>query len=252
MLASSITQRLLDPIPTTRRVGWVATVAMGLVALSTTPAQAADIRFAGVLPHGQVMEKPVESLLERRYRHVVRQQFDFSCGAAALATLLKHAYGLNLDEATVLAGMWGVSDPEQVRTRGFSLLEMKHYLEKLGYRGRGYEIDLSRLGRINVPTIVLMDVNGYQHFVVLKTVSDGWVHVADPALGNKRYSVDEFIETWPSRTVFAVIGPGFDRQTVLLDRTDIPSSGALHRRSGSGAIPTADLLDFGFTHADLF
>lgn len=250
MLASSITQRSLGPIPTGFRFGWVAIMAMGLTAMSASPAQGAEIRFAGILPHGQVMEKPVESLLERRYRHVVRQQFDFSCGAAALATLLKHAYGLNLDEATVLAGMWGVSDPEQVRTRGFSLLEMKHYLEKLGYRGRGYEIDLSRLGRINVPTIVLMDVNGYQHFVVLKTAGDGFVHVADPALGNKRYTTEEFIEAWPSQTVFAVIGPGFDRQTVLLERTNIPSSGDLHRRSGQ--IPKADLLDFGFQHADLF
>ncbi len=240
------------------QVGFATRFAFGaLLAMTATAAslplsqaRAADIRFAGILPHGQVMQKPVESLLERRYRHVVRQQFDFSCGAAALATLLKHAYGLNLDEATVLAGMWGVSDPEQVRTRGFSLLEMKQYLERLGYRGRGYEIDLNRLGRINVPTIVLMDVNGYQHFVVLKTAADGYVHVADPALGNKRYTTEEFIEAWPSQTVFAVIGPGFDRQTVLLERTNIPSSGDLHRRSGE--VPTADLLDFGFQHADLF
>lgn len=239
-----------SPIRRVRASGWTLALVGVIATIIAAPVQAAEVRFAGVLPHGQVVEKPVESLLERRYRHVVRQQFDFSCGAAALATLLKHAYGLNLDEATVLAGMWGVSDPEQVRTRGFSLLEMKHYLERLGYRGRGYEIDLSRLGRINVPTIVLMDVNGYQHFVVLKTAGDGYVHVADPALGNKRYSTEEFIAAWPSQTVFAVIGPGFDRKTVLLEGTNIPSSGALHRRSGR--IPTADLLDFGFQHADLF
>ena len=238
-----------------QRRSWQRTVvAAGLVAglglVWGGSADASNVRFAGVLPHGQVVDKPVESMLERRYRNVVRQQYDFSCGAAALATLLRYAYGLRLDEATVLAGLWGVSDPELVRTRGFSLLEMKEYLARLGYRGRGYEIDLSRLGRIHVPTIVLMDINGYQHFVVLKTVADGYVHVADPALGNRRYRVEEFIESWPSRTVFAVIGPGFDRQTVLLEDTGIPSSRALHRRSGE--VPTAELLDFGFKHADLF
>lgn len=235
----------------TRRVAVLGVLLAGLgMTWSGGGAMAADVRFAGVLPHGQVIDKPVESMLERRYRNVVRQQFDFSCGAAALATLLRYAYGLRLDEATVLAGMWGVSDPELVRTRGFSLLEMKEYLAHLGYRGRGYEIDLSRLGRINVPTIVLMDINGYQHFVVLKTVDEVYVHVADPALGNRRYTRQAFIDSWPSRTVFAVIGPGFDRQTVLLEHTDVPSSGALHRRSGE--IPTAELLDFGFKHADLF
>lgn len=233
-----------------RRGVLVAGLAAWCVLAWSGGAAAANVRFAGILPHGQIIDKPVESMLEHRYRNVVRQQFDFSCGAAALATLLRYAYGLRLDEATVLAGMWGVSDPELVRTRGFSLLEMKHYLARLGYRGRGYEIDLERLGRINVPTIVLMDINGYQHFVVLKTVGDGYVHVADPALGNRRYPVEEFIESWPSRTVFAVIGPGFDRRTVLLDDTDIPSSRELHRRSGE--VPTAELLDFGFKHADLF
>ena len=241
-------------IPTRRCARRSTGAILGLVAALGlcwgSGASAADIRFGGVLPHGQLVNKPVESMLERRYRHVVRQQYDFSCGAAALATLLRYAYGLRLDEATVLAGLWGVADPELVQTRGFSLLEMKRYLERLGYRGRGYEIDLSRLERINVPTIVLMDIDGYQHFVVLKTVGDGYAHVADPALGNRRYPLDEFIDSWPSRTVFAVIGPGFDRQTVLLEHTDIPSSGKLHRRSGE--IPTAELLDFGFKHADLF
>ncbi|MDG4868142.1 C39 family peptidase [Guyparkeria sp. 1SP6A2] len=231
---------------TVMSMGWIAAITLGLPAAG----QAANIQFAGILPHGQVMEKPVVSMLEHRYKNVVRQQFDFSCGAAALATLLRYAYGLRLDEATVLAGMWGISDPELVRTRGFSLLEMKEYLAQLGYRGRGYQIDLRRLKTINVPTIVLMDVNGYQHFVVLKHARDGYVHVADPALGNRRYPLEEFLETWPSRTVFAVIGPGFDRQTVLLESTDIPSSYALHRRSGQ--VPTAELFEFGFTHADMF
>lgn len=250
MRASSITSSIPVPARTHCASGWLLALTGCMTAMAALPVQAANVQFAGILPHGQVMEKPVESMLERRYRNVVRQQFDFSCGAAALATLLKHAYGLNLDEATVLAGMWGVSDHEQVRTRGFSLLEMKHYLDRLGYRGRGYEIDLARLGRISVPTIVLMDVNGYQHFVVLKSARDGYVHVADPALGNRRYTTEEFIEAWPSQTVFAVIGPGFDRQTVLLEGSNIPSSGDLHERSGR--VPTSDLLDFGFKHADLF
>jgi hypothetical protein len=37
---------------------------------------------------------------------------------------------------------------------------------------------------------------------------------------------------------------------VLLDPTDIPSAKSLQQRSGS--VPKAELLDFGFTHADLF
>ncbi|ANJ66942.1 peptidase [Halothiobacillus diazotrophicus] len=214
------------------------------------PARAAEIRFGDILPNGAILTKPVISMQERRYLNVVRQQYDFSCGAAALATILRYAYGLRLGEETVLSGMLGVANPELVRTRGFSLLDMKEYLAELGYRGRGYRIDLARLESIHVPTIVLMNVNGYNHFVVLKSVSDGYVHIADPALGNRRYPLAKFLETWPSRTIFAVIGPGFDRHTALLDATDIPSAKNLQERSGG--VPKAELLDFGFTHADLF
>lgn len=213
-------------------------------------AQAAEVRFGDILPSGAILTKPVISMQERRYLNVVRQQYDFSCGAAALATILRYGYGVRIGEDTVLSGMMGVANPELVRTRGFSLLDMKQYLAELGYRGRGYRIDLERLGSIHVPTIVLMNVNGYNHFVVLKSVSDGYVHIADPALGNRRYPLAKFLASWPSRTIFAVIGPGFDRQTALLDRTDIPSAKYLQERSGG--VPKAELLDFGFTHADLF
>ncbi|MFO7582943.1 C39 family peptidase [Guyparkeria sp.] len=234
----------------TCRYGPALSLVTALLFLATGPTWGATVKFGAILPHGQMMDKPVISMQERRYQNLVRQKYDFSCGAASLATLLRYAYGLQLDEEIVLAGLMGVADQEQVRARGFSLLEMKLYLEQLGYRGRGYRIDLERLETINVPTIVLMDVNGYHHFVVLRHARDGYVHVADPALGNRRYSFEEFIESWPSQTVFAVIGPGFDRHTVLLESTDIPSSGELHRRSGE--VPTAELLDFGFKHADLF
>ncbi|RYF14189.1 MAG: peptidase C39, partial [Oxalobacteraceae bacterium] len=35
---------------------------------------------------------PVTSLIGRRFETVVRQQYDFSCGSAALATLLRYHY----------------------------------------------------------------------------------------------------------------------------------------------------------------
>ena len=232
---------------------WAALLLGGVLVLYAAfeaNARAAEVRFGGILPSGAVLTKPVISMQEKRYQHIVRQRYDFSCGSAALATLLRYAYGLKIGEDTVLAGMMGVAEPKVVRERGFSLLDMKHYLAELGYRGRGYRIDLRRLGSINVPTIVLMDVNGYKHFVVLKNASDGYVHIADPALGNRRYPLATFLKNWPSRTIFAVIGPGFDRHTALLDSTDVPSARRLHQRSG--IVPKAEMLDFGFTHADLF
>lgn len=225
--------------------------AMMIAALAATPmVPAAEVMFSGVLPHGAMYTRPVESMREARFRHLVRQRTDYSCGAAALATILRHAYRLDADEDTVIEGMMGVSDPELVYARGFSLLDIKRYVESLGLRGRGYRVDAGRLRSLRVPGIVLMDVAGFRHFVVLKQVHGDMVELGDPMLGNRSVPIAEFMQSWPSRAVFIVIGSDFDRNTALLDAPARPSAKALHARQGP--LTDAELLDFGFTHADLF
>jgi predicted double-glycine peptidase len=212
-------------------------------------AQAGDVRFAGVLPDGAVYTARVTSMREGRFRHMVRQHTDYSCGAAALATILRYAYHLDVDEDTVIEGMLGVSDPDLVKQRGFSLLDIKHYVELLGLRGRGYRVTEERLRTLRVPALVLMNVNGFRHFAVLKQVRHDEAELADPMLGNRRMKLDDFLQSWPSHAVFVVIGSDFDRNTVLLQTDDRPSARGLYARQNP--ITDAELLDFGFTHADL-
>ncbi|MNV67391.1 hypothetical protein D3C71_1601930 [compost metagenome] len=50
--------------------------------------------------------------------------------------------------------------------------------------------------------------------------------------------------------MFVVIGSDFDRNTVLLQPGERPSARSLYARQGP--ITDAELVDFGFTHADLF
>jgi len=221
-----------------------------LCAVPAMPARAADVAFSGVLPNGALYYTPVESMRESRYRNLVRQQTDYSCGAASLATILKYAYHLDADENTVIEGMLALSDAGVVKERGFSLLDIKRYVESMGMRGRGYRVDEARLRSLRVPSLVLMDVNGFRHFVVLKQVRGDLVEIGDPILGNRVIPLPEFLEAWPSRAVFVVIGTDFDRNTVLLQPSTRPSARALYARQGP--ITDAELLDFGFTHADLF
>jgi predicted double-glycine peptidase len=225
-------------------------ILVGLCAATGGKAQAGNVRFAGVLPNGALYSGPVESMHEGRYRNMVRQHTDYSCGAAALATILRYAYHLNVDETQVIQGMMGVADAELVRQRGFSMLDIKHYVESLGMRGRGYRVDEERLRTLRVPGLVLMDVRGFRHFVVLKQVRGDIVELADPMLGNRQMALAEFIKAWPSHAVFVVIGNDFDRNTALLQPTRQPSARALFARQGP--ITDAELIDFGFTHADLF
>lgn len=199
---------------------------------------------------GMRMSKQVVSMEESRYQHVVRQHTDYSCGAASLATILKYGYGMDVDEASVMQGLLNVSDRQIVMSKGFSLLDLKNYAEQLGFRARGYRVTLDRLRQIRVPTIVMLDLGGYKHFVVLKRLVDGKAYIADPALGNKVLTVDEFTEAWATRTVFAVIGSGFKRDTALLELNESPT--ARHWLATNGPLTDSELLEFGFGYADLF
>jgi len=216
----------------------------------TMTVSGADIGFVGVIPGGGFINKPVVSMAEARYQYVVRQKTDFSCGAASLATILKYAYGMDVDEITVMQGLLQISDPKIVMQKGFSLLDLKRYAESLGLRARGYRVTLERLRMIRVPTIIMLDLDGYKHFVVLKRLVGEQVFIADPALGNKVLPLDKFMDSWSMQTVFAVIGSGFKRDTKLLQVKKPPT--ARQWLSANGPITDTELLDFGFSHADLF
>lgn len=226
-----------------------SSIGLCLIALACiTGACASEVRFGGVLPDGELYTGNVVSMREARYLNMVRQHTDYSCGAAALATILRYAYHLDVNENMVIQGMLGVADPTLVKQRGFSMLDIKHYVELLDMRGRGYRVDEARLRNLRVPGLVLMDVRGYHHFVVLKQVHDDVVELADPMLGNRTVPLPDFLKSWPSRVIFVVIGSDFDRHTVLLQPIDKPSARKLYARQGP--ITEAELLDFGFTHAD--
>lgn len=214
----------------------------------TLPSHAATLPFA-VLPGGNVAFKSVESIRERRFSNLVEQKTDFSCGAAAMATLLNEAYGLSMSEADVILGMLAEADEEQVRSQGFSMLDMKRYAQTLGLRARGYRIEASQLEQISIPVIVLIEVRGYKHFVVMQRSVDGWAYIGDPVLGHKKLPLDEFAQGW-NGIVFAMIGPGYDRANALL--TPPEPLTARHRLDHYQQVDDAKLMEFGFIQSDFF
>ena len=138
----------------------------------------------------------VTSIKERRFKSTVQQQFDFSCGSAALATLLTFHYDDKVTETDVFKAMYDIGDKEKIRREGFSLLDMKIYLEKRGYLADGFKISLDKLRDVGVPAIVLVNNKGFKHFIVIKGVTRNEVLVGDPALGSRAVTRREFEPSW--------------------------------------------------------
>lgn len=223
-------------------------IALAILLCVASVIEAAQMPLA-VLPGGAVVYKPIQSVRERKFADLVQQKTDFSCGAAALATILRQAYWLDVSENQIIEGMLAHSDQNLVRVQGFSMLDMKHYVESIGMRARGYRVATETLSEIKIPVVVLMDIRGYKHFVVLQKVQKGWVYIGDPVLGHKRFSVDDFVKGW-NGIIFAVIGQGYDKANALLE-PPLPLT-AKNRLNMFSPVQDAELMDFGFIQSDFF
>ena len=171
-----------------------------LVAICASAGLLWSTAFAGTvtLPGigGDVRVK-VSSFENRRFDSVMRQQYDFSCGSAAVASLLSFHYNDQVTEHDVFVKMLALADEKKVRQEGFSMLDMKHYLEARGYQADGFRMPLTGLKeKVRLPMIVLLNIDGFRHFVLIKGISADEVLVGDPARGLKVFSYAKFSEYW--------------------------------------------------------
>lgn len=138
----------------------------------------------------------VMSWWEIPFRTVVRQRYDFSCGSAAVATILTHHYGRPTGEQEPFKAMWAKGDKELIRKVGFSMFDMKNYLTDLGYTTEGFRLKVEELQKVKRPVIVLLNLNGFKHFVVIKGISKDRILTGDSVLGLTQYSLSDFEKMW--------------------------------------------------------
>jgi len=146
----------------------------------------------------------VTSLKEARFRSTVHQQFDFSCGSAAVATLLSYHYHTPVSEEQVFNAMYAQGDQQKIQREGFSLLDMKRYLAQQGFLADGYVQPLHKLAEAGFPAIVRLVENGYLHFVVIKGVDEQRVLIGDPSGGTRAMRREAFEAAWPDRLLFVI------------------------------------------------
>ena len=168
--------------------------------LGTAGAQAADM----ALPGGPNFRVPIHSIKELRFLSTTRQQYDFSCGSAALATLLTHHYAYPVNETVAFQSMWEHGDQNKIRREGFSLLDMQRYLATIGFKADGFRQPLEKLFEAKLPAIVLVNEKGYNHFVVIKGAADGRILLGDPSSGTRAITREHFQDIWPTKLLFVI------------------------------------------------
>lgn len=120
---------------------------------------------------------------------IVKQELDYSCGAASLATILNEFYGLSVTEQDVLTRM-GATDRS-------SFQQLADVAPSYGVKAGGLMLSFEDLKQLQVPAIAYVQYRGDDHFTVLRGIRrDGVVHLADPSWGNRQFTAHQFRRMW--------------------------------------------------------
>jgi predicted double-glycine peptidase len=177
------------------RIGQFLVVAWGTIALTTTGLSAQ----IGIGPSGLRAERSSRSMKDLRDQNLVKQRFDFSCGAAALATILRYGFGDDITEQQILIDLFTQLSDEERKTAermGFSLLDLQRVAQRRGYAAEGFRLTSAQLSMLAGPVIVFIEPRGYKHFAVLRGVRGDRVYLADPSRGNIRQPLYTFLDDW--------------------------------------------------------
>jgi len=150
------------------------------------------------------------SLHAIRWQGVVKQDLDFSCGIASIATVLKYHFGeKNINERDLLRGfVENLTDEElsEVFKKGASLAQLGDIFLGRGFTIRNWRLEIKDLKELSsvLPIIVYLEKPDFKHFAVIKGVSDFQVFLADPSRGNVKLTIGSFLEEWKGRRALLV------------------------------------------------
>lgn len=146
------------------------------------------------LPLALEAEFVTKSFFELKNENLVRQNYEQSCGAASLATMINLIDDENLSEFDVLKLM----SEKELYTDMVSFADLEAVLSKLGYENKSYKINKESLDKlINTAMIVkIEDDPRFPHFIVLIKHKGDFLEILDPSHGRYISSKREFLRLW--------------------------------------------------------
>jgi predicted double-glycine peptidase len=145
----------------------------------------------------------VSSWKELNEQNVVMQRFDYSCGAASLATMMKYYFDDDVTETKILdyiKTIFSESEYARIEEDGLSFLELEKISRSMGYQTASVRLQLPALRQLSGPVIVFLSTKHYRHFAVLRGVKEDRVFLADPSRGNIHLSISRFMSEWKGET----------------------------------------------------
>ena len=151
-----------------------------------------DVMLKNAFINGSISSETWKSIRDKK---IEKQNDDFSCGSAAMATILRSFYGLDVYENDIL------EEVIKIGTDGMaSFSDLEQAVKKFGFKAIGLSVSFEKLKSIKIPAIVYLRYRGDDHFSVIRGISEsGVVWLADPSWGNRKFTEYQFKKMWETR-----------------------------------------------------
>jgi len=142
---------------------------------------------------------PIQDYRTLRYDGVIGQTSDFTCGPAALATLLTYYLGRPTTERAMTERTLAASRSRGLSVQdGLSMLALRDALASVRVPASGHRLTLDELRDFmtaQVPVIVHVTAPR-GHFYLVLAVQDDVVLLADPSWGVRAQPTASFVRNW--------------------------------------------------------
>lgn len=149
---------------------------------------------------------------------VILQSEASECGLACLAMVSSH-HGYEVD-LPVLRRRFSIS------LKGTTMKNILLMAQKLGFSGRGLQLEPAQLKELKLPAILHWDMN---HFVVLAGVKGDKVTLLDPARGERRMTLGEVGQHFTGIALELTPTPSFEKRK---ERSRLPMTALWGRIAG--------------------
>ena len=173
------------------------------------------------------LEESIDDMIEEKQKDtngVVMANDNFSCGPASLATAL-NKYGLNLS-------LNEVSKHTNTSLNGTTMQSLIDTAKYYGFSAYGVEIDTQNLNENN---IVHLNINGCEHWTVIKKLTDTHVFLADSTEGNMNFTIDEFNSYFSKKAIVLSKNNSTDlKEELISNQINILNKDQCMKISGKG------------------
>lgn len=172
------------------KFGSLTIAVIGFIAIVSSPMTSAVASDIGNSQYGGRIK--VTSWKALRDFKVVKQELDYSCGAASLSTVFNSFYGMATTEKQILDSIG--------KDGKASFEDMAAVATQYGFKAAGLALSFQDLKQLKIPAIAYLKYRGDDHFTVIRGIRvDGVVNLGDPSWGNRQLTEHQFRSMWETR-----------------------------------------------------